>query len=144
MEAQGGRFFTLVYAVLDTATGILQFVNAGHPPPILVSPEGVPRQLIGGSLPIGILECDVYEDLSVRLRPGDRLYFYSDGITEATNERGEMLKTQGFIQLIERTPDVSLHQDLASCIGELKRWCSPVPFADDISLLVLEMQSAAS
>lgn len=144
MEAQGGRFFTMVYAVLDTATGILRYANAGHPPPILVGPDGVPRQLSGGSFPIGIQEDDVHEDLSVELKPGDRLYFYSDGIEEAANDHGQMLETQGFIQLIDRTRGGSLHEDLASCIGKLKRWCGPVPFADDISLLALEMQAEAT
>ena len=144
MEAQGGRFFTMVYAVLDTATGLLQYVNAGHPSPILVSPDDAPRQLTSASLPIGVLDDDVYEDVSIQLRSGDRLYFYSDGITEAANDRGQMLGTEGFLQILQRTPSSSLQQDLASCVASLKRWCGPVPFADDISLLALEMQAEAT
>jgi sigma-B regulation protein RsbU (phosphoserine phosphatase) len=142
MDTQGGRFFTMVYAVLHTETGLLRFANMGHPPPILARHGSAPEELTGGGLPVGILKDQEYDDLSVQLASGDRLYFYSDGITEATNDRGEMLKTAGLSQLIENTRANSLSEDLASCIVELKRWCGPVPFADDISLLALEMPSA--
>ncbi len=141
-DAQGGRFFTMVYGVLDFDTGMLRYANAGHPPPILVRPGAATRQLPGGGLPIGILPDEKYDEAGIQLQPGDRLYFYSDGITEAANDRGEMLQAEGLIQLIEKTRAGSLHDDLASCIAELKRYCGAEPFVDDVSLLALEMPIA--
>ncbi len=142
MTAQRDHYFTMAYAVLDTQTRLLEYTIAGHPPPILVRRDCAPERLEGGNFPIGMVDDAVFEDRSIELAPGDRLYLYSDGITEAMNGRNEMLQIEGLIRLIENTRAGSLHEDLASCIVELKRWCGPVPFADDISLLILEMPSA--
>ena len=142
MDAQGGRFFTKVYGVLDSETGLLRYANAGHPPPILVRPGVVPRQLPGGSMPIGVMADTEFEEASVQLAPGDRLFFYSDGITEATNDRGEMLQTDGLIRFLRRSQSRPLNEAIEQCIQDLKRWCGPVPFADDISLLALEIPPA--
>ncbi len=130
------RFITMVYAVLDSDTGLLRYANAGHPPPILVRRGSPPRQLSTANLPIGVTDDTQFEDASVQLQPGDRLYFYTDGVTEAANDQGKMLQTEGLIRLIENTWAGSLSEDLASCMGELRHWCGPVPLSDDASLLV--------
>lgn len=139
MDVQGGRFFTMVYGVFDSNTGLLRYANAGHPPPILARRHTPPLQLSGGSFPVGIVDDAEFEESSVQLQPGDRLYFYSDGITEAVGDRGKMLEAEGFIRLIANTRAGSLSEELASCIVELKHWCGRVPFGDDVSLLALEM-----
>jgi sigma-B regulation protein RsbU (phosphoserine phosphatase) len=138
MDAQGGRFFTMLYGVLDSDTGLLRYANAGHPPPILAPRGTTPRQLSGGNLPIGIVSGVEYEEARVQLEPGDRLYFYSDGITEATCGRGEMLQADGLIQLIARARSDTLAADLATTVLDLKQWCGPEPLGDDVSLLGLE------
>ncbi len=76
------------------------------------------------------------------MSPGDRLYFYSDGITEAVNGQGAMLQSEGLIRLLEGNQAGSLNDALARCIEEFKRWCDTVPFTDDISLLALEIPVA--
>jgi hypothetical protein len=50
-----------------------------------------------------------------------------------------MLETDGLIQLIERARTRPLSEALSSCVEELKRWCDPIPLADDLSLLALEL-----
>ncbi len=142
MEAQGDKFFTMAYAVFDTQDKLLRYANAGHPFPILVRRECSPRELSGCGLPIGVLDEETYDETSVQLEPGDRVYFFSDGITEAFNEQGKMLETDGLIQLIERARTRPLNDALATCVEELKRWCDPVPLGDDLSLLVLELPDA--
>jgi sigma-B regulation protein RsbU (phosphoserine phosphatase) len=144
MTAQRGHYFTMAYAVLDTQTRLLRYTIAGHPPPILVRRDCAPEQLEGGNFPIGMVDDAVFEDRSIELAPGDRLYLYSDGITEAVNSRNEMLQIEGLIQLIERAQASSLNEGLNKCIEELKRWCDSVPVADDISLLAIEIPAAAS
>jgi sigma-B regulation protein RsbU (phosphoserine phosphatase) len=93
-------------------------------------------------MPIGILDEASFEELSIQLEPRDRLYFYSDGITEATNDRGEMLQPDGLIRFLLRSRSRPLNDAIEQCVQELKRWCGPVPFADDVSLLALEMPAA--
>src|SRR6202035_3822030 len=80
-----GRFVTLVYALLDPGARSLTFANAGHLPPLLVE-DNQPRFLdTERGLPLG-LSCGDYSQSTVTLSPGSRLVFYSDGISEATNE----------------------------------------------------------
>jgi phosphoserine phosphatase RsbU/P len=132
----------MAHAVLDAKSGQLRYANAAHPFPILVRRNGPPQQLSGCGLPIGVLDGEQYDDASVQLEPGDRVYFYSDGMTEAFNEQDKMLETDGLIQLIERTRSRPLSEAVAACVEELKRWCGPVPLRDDLSLLVLELPEA--
>ncbi|MCU1301494.1 MAG: hypothetical protein JWQ87_1778 [Candidatus Sulfotelmatobacter sp.] len=79
-----GKFVTLVYAVLDPATRIVTFANAGHLHPLFI--EGTVAQFLDTErgLPLGI-GCGDYSETSVILSEGSRLVFYSDGITEAVN-----------------------------------------------------------
>ncbi len=138
MEAQGDRFFTMAFAVLNSETRVLRYVIAGHPPPILIRRGCSPQQLTGENFPIGIAADVDFEEASIRMEPGDRLYFYSDGIIEAVNDRGVMLNLEGLIRIIERTQSSSLKSSVVKCTAEFKCWCASVPLADDISLLALE------
>ncbi len=142
MSGQRNQYFTMVYAVLDTQTRMLRHAIAGHPAPLLVKRGRSPQPLTGGGFPIGMIEDAEFDDESIQLEPGDRLYFYSDGITEAVNSQGVMLQAEGLIRLIEDNQAGSLNDALASCVEEFKRWCDSVPFTDDISLLALEIPAA--
>lgn len=138
-ESQDFYYFTMGYAVLDTETYILRYVLAGHPGPILVRPGQNPEMVEGNGLPVGIVNGATFDEYELQLQPGDRLYFYSDGITEASNETGDMLETEGFIDLITQTTVDTLEASLDACVAALKTWCAPHPFDDDVSLLVLEV-----
>ncbi len=142
MEAQGDRFFTMAFAVLDPATRVLRYVIAGHPPPILVRRGCPPQQLSGENFPIGIAADVSFQEERIQLEPEDRLYFYSDGMIEAFNDREVMLNLEGLIRLIEQTQSGSLENSVVKCTTEFKRWCASVPLADDISLLALELPAA--
>jgi sigma-B regulation protein RsbU (phosphoserine phosphatase) len=83
-----GKFVTLVYAVLDPATRILTFANAGHLHPLFISDNGTQFLDTERGLPLG-LSCGDYSETTVAMSPGSRLVFYSDGITEAVNEAEE-------------------------------------------------------
>ena len=141
MEAQGDRFFTMAFAVLNTKTRILRYVIAGHPPPLLVRRGCSARQLTGENFPIGIAADVSFKEERMQLEPGDRLYFYSDGFTEAVNDQDEMLWLGGLTRLIEQTQSGALDDSVAKCTEALKCWCASVPLADDISLLALELSA---
>jgi sigma-B regulation protein RsbU (phosphoserine phosphatase) len=79
-----GKFVTLVYAVLDPATRIVSFANAGHLHPLLIDRNGAQFLDTERGLPLG-LSCGDYSETTVALSPGSRLVFYSDGITEAVD-----------------------------------------------------------
>jgi sigma-B regulation protein RsbU (phosphoserine phosphatase) len=139
MSSNNGRYFTITYAVLEPDSGLLRYVLAGHPSPILMRKGQSPEELAGGGLPVGMFEEAEYEEYSVQLSPGDRLYFYSDGITEARNEQGAMLDAEGLMQFVEEACKHPIQKSIASVLGKLRRWCGPVSLADDISLLAFEL-----
>ena len=86
-RALEARFVTLLYGVL-APDGQLTYCNAGHNPPLLLGEDGV-RRLDKGGLILGLFDDATFEEERVRLRPGDTLIVFSDGISEAVNGAGE-------------------------------------------------------
>jgi sigma-B regulation protein RsbU (phosphoserine phosphatase) len=84
-----GRFISFVYCVLDTATGVLTYSNAGHYFPMIVRVDGSVERLDTGGPVLGVLPDAEYEQAHVPLAAGDRLVLFTDGLTEARNARDE-------------------------------------------------------
>ena len=81
------QFATMVYGVLNVASGEFRYVSAGHPGPVHLPCDAAPVILESPGSPIGLAD-DAYEERSVRLAAGDRLYLYSDGVPEAMDADG--------------------------------------------------------
>ena len=84
-----GKFVTFFYGVLDGERRTFRYTNAGHLPPILLKPIGASLRLENGGALLGVFPDWKYEDSLVRLDAGDRLIFFTDGITEAANRDGD-------------------------------------------------------
>jgi phosphoserine phosphatase RsbU/P len=84
-----GRFATFCYARVESAGGRVVYSNAGHNPPMLIRADGTVATLTHGGMVLGIFTDSVYEQAEMPLAHGDRLVFYTDGITEARNLEGE-------------------------------------------------------
>ncbi len=103
-DAGVGEYLTMLMATVDMGTGHLRFVQAGHPPPLLLRADGT-REFIGSSgLPIGILPGARFQAEEAQLHPGDRLLIYSDGFTECPLPGGKMLDRPGLLELIGEIP----------------------------------------
>ncbi|MEA2187413.1 MAG: hypothetical protein QOK16_2424 [Solirubrobacteraceae bacterium] len=78
---------TVVLAVFEPATGLLRYTNAGHPPPLLVGPDGAGRYLEDvPAPPMGVTEAPPYKESTVQLEPGSTLLLYTDGLVERSTE----------------------------------------------------------
>ncbi len=99
----GPMFVTIFLGWLNTRTGDLRYVNAGHPHPYRIDTEGkiTPACKTTGPL-LGILEVDGYAVREEKLEVGDRLALFTDGVTEAMDSEGEFLGTEGLIPLLEK------------------------------------------
>jgi sigma-B regulation protein RsbU (phosphoserine phosphatase) len=84
-----GRFATFCYARVDAAGRRIVFSNAGHNPPLLLRQDGTFERLSDGGTVLGVFPDTAYDQGEMPLQPGDRLLFYTDGITEARNPAGD-------------------------------------------------------
>ncbi|HEX6501026.1 MAG TPA: PP2C family protein-serine/threonine phosphatase [Micromonosporaceae bacterium] len=96
------RFVTAVLADLNMDSGVVRYLNAGHPAPLLLRGTKVVGHLTGGRrLPLG-LDDPAIEVAEEQLQPGDRILVYTDGVTEARDAEGEAFGVQRLIDLLER------------------------------------------
>ena len=131
------RFVTMVYGVLSPAE-LLRYCNAGHNHPVLVTAQGV-RRLQTGGLIVGLFADVEYEEETIQLAPGDLLVIFSDGISEATNARGDEFGDDRIIEAVhsaERHPEAVLNRLLA----QLRAFTDDEPQGDDMTVLVLHYQ----
>jgi len=97
-----GRFVSLVYAILDRAARTLVYVNAGHPPAILMRPDGDPIRLTTGGPVIGLGRDTDFEEAVVPITAGARLALYTDGVTEAAGPAGEEFGERRLVAVVAR------------------------------------------
>lgn len=134
------KFFTMTYLLLDPDSGTVRYCNAGHPPPLLVRSNGECETLdVGGTL-VGMGGLVPYEEARVQLRPGDRLFLYSDGITEFPDRSGEMFGEERFFQFLCEGAYVPLDEQLEGVMKELDRFADGQEPPDDVTLLAIEYQ----
>ncbi len=137
----GGKraFMTLFCGVLDPGSGRLEFVNAGHPYPLLRRPDGAVEELGNGCMPMGLREELAIEAHESRLEAGSLLVLYSDGLPEAVDRDGHAF---GF----ERVAELAAAGGGAAQVHErillaLRGFVGDEPLADDVSLVVVERQA---
>jgi sigma-B regulation protein RsbU (phosphoserine phosphatase) len=132
------QFATLIYGVLDVATGDFRHVAAGHPGPLHLPVGGPPVLLESPGFPIG-LAGEAYGERCVRLAAGDRLYLYSDGLPDAMNPAGERFGDARLLEAVCRGRAEPLREGIATLLSEITRWQSGENPHDDISVLAVEM-----
>lgn len=96
------EYFTMAYCIADLRNGHVKMVQAGHPHPLIMRRNGSTEFVGEGGVPIGLIPDIPFSQVDVYLEPGDRMLLYSDGITEARLENGEMLESEGLLELVER------------------------------------------
>jgi sigma-B regulation protein RsbU (phosphoserine phosphatase) len=92
-------------------------------------------------LPIGLAE-DAYEERSVRLAAGDRLYLYSDGVSEAMDPTDEQFGYARLLRAIARGRSEPLQENVAALLGEVERWRGAASAQDDVAILAIEVSAA--
>lgn len=130
------QFATLVYGILDTGTGEFRYTSAGHPGPVHLPLGAAPIVLESCGFPIG-LGNDAYEERSVHLKDGDRLYLYSDGVPEATNVAGDQFGGERLLAAIGQGRSGPIQKGTDALLEEITRWQGGANFLDDISILAV-------
>jgi anti-anti-sigma factor len=136
-ELEAAQMATLIYAVLDPDTRTLSFASAGHPPPLLIGPDGQASYLMEGrSPPLGVTKA-AQAEATVTIEPGSTLLLYTDGLIEG--RRGSLAETMEAL----RTAVDGHHGDLDSlCDERVLQPPRPESSGDDVALLMVRLLPA--
>lgn len=132
------RFITLFVAELDPATGDLMYINAGHNPPLVGRANGTVEQLGAGGLPLGLMSFAEYDSGSVHLDPGDVLFIYSDGVSEANNINEDEFGMDRLTEVIRTNVARSasgIRDRVEAALSEFTGTAAP---NDDITLVIVK------
>jgi sigma-B regulation protein RsbU (phosphoserine phosphatase) len=135
-RAQREKYATLFYAAIHSS-GMMEWVNAGHCAPFVVSPDGATRQLQTTGMPLGLWRSARYGVERLQLAVGDKIIAYSDGITEAEDAKHESFEPR-LNQLLKHCAPLSAQQTHDKLITEILEFQQGVKQRDDITALVLE------
>ena len=136
-HAPGSRFITLFFALFDSGSGSLTFINAGQTPPLLRRANGTIERLSAGGIALGMLPGTTYESSAVSLAPGDMLVLYSDGITEAESPDGVPFEEAGLEAVLNRRPDTSAPDVATAVVKAVEQHAQDHRFADDLTIVVV-------
>jgi sigma-B regulation protein RsbU (phosphoserine phosphatase) len=129
------KYATLFLAHYDSDTAELTYSNAGHLPPFVFGADRSVRRLDCGGTVVGLMDGMKYEQETIRMRPGDILIAYSDGITEPENDFGEFGEER-LLEVVSRHRDQPLHVISAQVMLALEAWIGASEQPDDITLVL--------
>jgi serine phosphatase RsbU (regulator of sigma subunit) len=133
-----GMFTTLFCGVLDLATGALTWCNAGHPAALLLrAADGGFEQLRVGGPPLGIVDTAKYVPQTVTLAPGDLLFVYSDGITEAENPASELFGAERLAQALIEARGRSARAVVEHVVQRVTEFANGAAQSDDITCMAV-------
>lgn len=134
-----GFFVTAWLAVLEISTGKGVAVNAGHEHPVLRrSGEKYELILYRHSLALAALDGVQFRQHEFQLCPGDSIFVYTDGVTEATSSEKELFGTDRMLEALNKAPDAEPEEILATVMGEINRFMDGEDQFDDITMLCLK------
>lgn len=137
-DASAGMFVTLLYGVLDGQSLSFNYANAGHPPPLIfrstccIFEEEAP---IG--IALGIIDDAEYKEGCIRFSSGDMAIFYTDGVTEAMNGRGEMYGVKRLMDVVRRNHQAKTEDVIKEILGDMAEFSECREQHDDITLIAV-------
>ena len=138
VDDQCDQYFTMIYGVIDSNTGDGRLCQAGHPHPLILNSCGAIEKLGAGGFPVALLREADYTGTNFTLEPGERLFCYSDGVSEALGERGEMYGVDRLARNLVSTRSFTLAESLDRVEHGLLRWRHGRSWDDDVSLFAIE------
>ena len=142
-HAEVGRYATMFFAVLDDE-GHLDFINAGHPSPLLLRRGVTDEAFTEGSCPVGLVPEAEYSTVRVKLEPGDTLVLFSDGVTEAMDPDDEFFGMPRLKKALTGLPECPLDQIQKCVLEAVENFARGAHQADDLTLLIVRYRAAAA
>lgn len=131
-----GLFVTVFYGVIDMNSGTLSFANGGHPPALLRRQDGSIEKLQSTGPVAGVLPAANYRCIDLPFGEGDRLFIYSDGVTEYENRAGEEFGETQLGELLASSSAATAEETCLAVSNTLREYGNGMPFGDDVTMLV--------
>jgi len=139
------QFATFFLARIEERTMRMTYSNAGHNFPVVFRRGGERIMLERGGTVVGILEAATFEEASIELIPGDRVVFYTDGISEAANAAGELFGEERLYECIERLPEhLSAREVTDRILAAVRDYLAGIEAGDDMTVMVLRVIEPAT
>jgi sigma-B regulation protein RsbU (phosphoserine phosphatase) len=140
--AEGGmiQYLTTVFLDFEEAENKLYYWNAGHFDPMLVHPDGTSSRLRGGGPPLGMFHGSTYDLGEGRVRPGDLLVLFTDGLVELRNQRDEFFGIPGILGAVTRNRHAPLGDLARAVLGEAAQFSQKTSLDDDLTLFFMRFR----
>ena len=133
-------FVTMFVGVLDLATGKLQYTNAGHNAPVLVSNGNVGMLKVDSNVALGIMGDWEYSLQELTLSPDDVLFLYTDGLTEATRADGELFEEKRVLEnLSGNEGDIPVSEVISRMTAAVEEFVGDAEQSDDLTMMALRL-----
>ena len=140
-DSKTGMFVTVFYCVLDNEAHSITYVNAGHNPPLLMrAGSDVAEELEATGIAIGAMDDATYEQKEILLGSGDLLILYTDGVTEAINDKEEMFEIPRLMEIILASRTLAAQEIVEAIIKGVNDFSQNQPQYDDITLMVVKVR----
>ncbi|MBS1169976.1 MAG: serine phosphatase [Burkholderiaceae bacterium] len=133
-------FVTVLCAILNTRTGEVRIANAGHNPPLLIDSQGVRYLQPKAGIVLGPMADVSYEAEKLVLQPGDTLFLYTDGVTEAKNREDDLYGEERLLQALRQRPDDDVARMIHYVSAEVTKFAAGAPQSDDVTMLAITYQ----
>jgi sigma-B regulation protein RsbU (phosphoserine phosphatase) len=130
-------FVTVFFGVLELATGRVDYCNAGHNAPYVLRADGRREELPSIDIAVGILEGRAFKPASLTLAPGDRMFVFTDGITEAFSTSHEQFGEERLEALLDSLPAAGPEELVEKIVAAVDAFAEGAEQSDDITALAL-------
>jgi len=142
-HAEVGRYATMFFGILDEA-GKLEFINAGHPSPILMRQGRAEEAFTEGSFPVGLVPEAEFATSTLQLEPNDTLFLFSDGVTEAMDPDEQLYGVPRLVEVLQGKTDLPLDEIQKTVLESVENFARGARQADDLTMLVVRFRAAGA
>ncbi|PYU08189.1 MAG: hypothetical protein DMG34_02455 [Acidobacteria bacterium] len=142
-HSEVGRYATMFFGILDL-DGHMEFINAGHPSPMLIRQDTVEEAFTEGSYPVGLVPDAVYTAACLKLQPGDTLVLFSDGVTEAMDPDEQLFGVPRLRDVLVGKTNTDLDEIQKTVLESVENFARGARQADDLTLLLVRYRDPNS
>jgi sigma-B regulation protein RsbU (phosphoserine phosphatase) len=131
-------FVTLIIGILNIRTGEVLYANGGHNPPILIRDNDRPvfKKKLSGPL-VGHMDGLPFNDIALKMNPGDYLFLYTDGVTEALNSKNEFFSDERLLSEIGNAEEKDVEGITREIRTKVRKYTGSAPQSDDIAMMMI-------